>query len=656
MGMRGCPACGQRTRAELPAGVPRRPFGPRFTAGIALLSGRYRLSRREVRQLLQDLWSLRVSLGAVVHQEQAQSAALAPVVEEVHAVVQQAKAVNMDETGWRQELNDYMHGLTRRRGGRMARTATSGQLVSRRQLLQATAGVATAAASVAFTARQGLAAPTTGVSPVGRALSEEQGVSDDPLFRALDEKILDAMSRYQVPGVAVAVLYNGAEYVRGYGLTNVDYPLPVDGDTLFRIGSLTKTFTGTAIMRLVDQGKLDLNAPVRAYLPALELADDSVAATVTVRQLLNHSAGWLGDDYADYGRGDDALARYVAGMQQLPQRTALGQVFTYNNAAVNLAGRVIEIVAGLPYEAAIRQLLLDPLGLTRSGFFTDELVGNNITASHVVENGLPVIDLDEQPAEIQQVAAHAVAGGPAVVDPTSWTFPRSLHPTGGLISSARDQLAYARFHLGDGAANDGAPLLSRQALVAMRSNPGPGGTLVMEIDGVCVSWWQRRTAEGVPVFEHGGAWGGQNCDFFIVPDRGFAMTILTNSTTGPKLLAELSYSGWALSHFVGLNNPPAVPQSRSAAELAPYTGRYTAGTIPTDGTPDHIEELEIELTAENGGLRLSGDLEATLAFYRDDYVVSTSPTDQVSRSDFVRGPHGRVAWFRDRGRIYAHQS
>jgi transposase len=103
MGVRRCPACGKRTRAELPAGVPQRPFGPRLTAVIALLSGRYRLSRREVRQLLQDLWSLRVSLGAVVHQEQAQSAALAPVVEEVHAVVQQAKAVNMDETGWRQE-------------------------------------------------------------------------------------------------------------------------------------------------------------------------------------------------------------------------------------------------------------------------------------------------------------------------------------------------------------------------------------------------------------------------------------------------------------------------------------------------------------------------------------------------------------------------
>ena len=103
MAVRRCPACGKRTRADLPAGVPRRPFGARLTAVIALLSGRYRLSRREVRQLLQDLWQVRVSLGAVVRQEQAQSAALAPIVEEARAAVQQAAVVNMDETGWRQE-------------------------------------------------------------------------------------------------------------------------------------------------------------------------------------------------------------------------------------------------------------------------------------------------------------------------------------------------------------------------------------------------------------------------------------------------------------------------------------------------------------------------------------------------------------------------
>jgi transposase len=103
MAVRRCAACGKRTRADLPAGVPRRPFGARLTAVIALLSGRYRLSRREVRQLLRDLWAVRVSLGAVVRQERAQSAALAPVVAEAQAAVPQAPVVNMDETGWRQD-------------------------------------------------------------------------------------------------------------------------------------------------------------------------------------------------------------------------------------------------------------------------------------------------------------------------------------------------------------------------------------------------------------------------------------------------------------------------------------------------------------------------------------------------------------------------
>ena len=103
MAVRRCLACGKRTRADLPAGVPRRPFGTRLTAVIALLSGGYRLSRREVRQLLRDLWQVRVSLGAVVRQEQAQSAALAPIVEEAQAAVPQAAVVNMDETGWRED-------------------------------------------------------------------------------------------------------------------------------------------------------------------------------------------------------------------------------------------------------------------------------------------------------------------------------------------------------------------------------------------------------------------------------------------------------------------------------------------------------------------------------------------------------------------------
>jgi transposase len=97
MEVRRCPHCGKRTRADLPVGVPRRPFGPRLTAVAAMLSGRYRLSQREVRQALKDLWNVTVSLGAITNLEQAQSAALQPVYAEARAAVQQANVVNMDE-------------------------------------------------------------------------------------------------------------------------------------------------------------------------------------------------------------------------------------------------------------------------------------------------------------------------------------------------------------------------------------------------------------------------------------------------------------------------------------------------------------------------------------------------------------------------------
>lgn len=489
--------------------------------------------------------------------------------------------------------------------------------ISRNHMLRTTAGAAIAAA-----------ASSAGLPLVADAAT----LANATLFRALDTKIVAAMARYHIPGVAVAVLYKDTEYVRGYGVTNVNHPRPVDGDTLFRIGSITKTFTGTAIMRLVDSGKVRLDAPVRTYLPGLILANQQVAETVTFRQILNHSAGWLGDDYAGSSRGEDALPKYVAGMRYLPQLTPPGQVFAYNNAAVNLAGRLIEVATGMPYEDAMQKLLLEALGLKRSGFFTDTLVGNSFSASHTIEKD----NID--------------------VDVPSWLFPRALDSTGGLISNARDQLRYAQFHLGNGTAYNGARVLTPQSLLAMRSNPGPAGTVTMEIDGVCVTFWQRRTAQGVPVFQHSGSWGGQNADLVIVPKHKFAMSILTNSTTGGKLIAEVSSSAWALNHFVGLSNPRAVPKKLPRAELAAYEGNYKGGVIPPGGSPNKIEPLAIDVRAADGGLHVTGDLDLSLGFYRDDYVLTTTPDGGVARSDFIRGPGGTIAWYRDRGRLYKRQS
>jgi CubicO group peptidase (beta-lactamase class C family) len=457
----------------------------------------------------------------------------------------------------------------------------------------------------------------------------------DELFSELDAKILKGMKSFAIPGVAVGVLFKGREYVKGYGATNVDYPVPVNGDTVFRIGSTTKTFTGTTLMRLVDQGRVSLDATVRTYLPDFAVSDPSVSAQVTVRQLLNHSSGWLGDDLQDFGPGDDALARYVASMTRLPQLTPLGTTFAYNNAGLCVAGRIAEVVTGTTYEDAVQNLVLGPLQLAHTKYFSDDIVGFNVAASHDVVNGK------------------------AVVDPSFWRFPRSCDSTGDLISSARDQLRYARFHLGDGTAPNGTRLLTQSSLEAMRSNPGPGGTLQVELTGMGLTWMLRPSAEGVVVVQHGGNWTGQSSGFMMVPSRGFAMTLLTNSTGGSGLANDLFADDWALRRFAGVSNVPATPQHLDPGALAPYEGNFISRGIDGAGT---MQETVVELKASNGtlqGTQTAGDhvSNVALAFYRPNYVLDLDAEGQPAgtRADFVRGSDGSVAWFRTHGRLFGRQ-
>src|SRR5438067_12223737 len=111
----------------------------------------------------------------------------------------------------------------------------------------------------------------------------------------LQDQVTALADELAVPGVAVGVLHEGEEHYAFHGVTSIENPLPVDESTLFQFGSTGKTFTSTAIMRLVEQGKVSLDAPVRTYVPELRLKDEDVARSVTVLQLLNHTAGRPGD-------------------------------------------------------------------------------------------------------------------------------------------------------------------------------------------------------------------------------------------------------------------------------------------------------------------------------------------------------------------------
>lgn len=145
--------------------------------------------------------------------------------------------------------------------------------------------LAAAAAAVPVSA---LATTSATAAPVATKPSRTTPAAVGRLF----DKIETGMAKYAIPGVGLGVWYRGREYTRGFGVTSVDNPSPVTADTVFRIGSTSKTFTATVIMQLVERGLVHLDRPVRAYLPDFATADPTVGPRVTVRQLLNHTAGW----------------------------------------------------------------------------------------------------------------------------------------------------------------------------------------------------------------------------------------------------------------------------------------------------------------------------------------------------------------------------
>ena len=433
------------------------------------------------------------------------------------------------------------------------------------------------------------------------------------------------MRELVVPGVALGVVHQGREDFAYAGVTSVADPLPVDEGTLFQIGSTTKTMTATVAVRLAEQGKLDLDAPVRTYVPDFRLADAAATSAVTLRHLFTHSAGWLGDYFEDTGRGDDALAKVVQKLVDLPQLTQVGKEWHYGNSGFYVAGRVIEVVTGMTFEKAMTELLLRPLGMSESVFFAEDAIAFRVAVGHLVR--------DERP----EVARR-------------WALPRNAHPAGGITSTARDQIRYARFHLGDGTAPDSTRLLSAAGLRGMREPIGPRGE-------VGLSWW-LRTVDGVRIVSHGGTTAGQQAEFVLVPERDFGITMLTNSTRGHALGRELVR--FALREYCAIDDRDAEARPATPAELEAFAGRY------------EIARGQLELRIADGDLLLTLGPRPGVApppngwppfppparcgVVADDALVLLDGPGKGSRLEVLRNDDGSVEWVRFGLRLYAPES
>lgn len=437
----------------------------------------------------------------------------------------------------------------------------------------------------------------------------------------LREQVATLAEELEVPGVGVGVVIGDEDHAAFHGVTSVEDPLTIDDKTLFQNGSTGKTYTSTAILRLVERGEMELDATVRTYVPELKLKDEQVARDVTMLQLLNHTAGWDGDLFENTGEGDDALDRYVARMATIAQVTPLGSTVSYNNAALGLAGKALEHVTGKLYEDLIRELVFEPLGMNRSFYFAKEIMTYRFAQGH------------RQKAD----------GTIEVARP--WELGRYGNPMGGAVTTVADQLTWARFHLGDGTARDGTRVLSEQMLKRMQQPTVqcPGNALG---DAIGISWLLRDVEE-LRIVAHGGDTTGQHSTFEMVPEKKFAITSLTNCGPNGGEFNE-RITRWAFEAYLDVEILDPEPLRLDDEALAEFAGRYEtiaaiADLTASDGLliidvtvrPEVLEQLGEEPSDEPPvpiGI-LPGD--------GDRYIVPDGPAKGM-KGYFTRDEEGRI--------------
>jgi CubicO group peptidase (beta-lactamase class C family) len=367
------------------------------------------------------------------------------------------------------------------------------------------------------------------------------------------EQRLDALARkHGVPGAAAGVLVGDEMTVCATGVTRGDAEgVPITDDTLFLVGSITKVWTATLVMQLVDEGRIGLDDRVNSHLdPPLRLADQGVADTVTVRQLLTHTGGFYGDREDPPERGDDALRRAIASYADLPQLHRPGQLFSYCNSGYNVLGRLVECLTGSTWDDALRERVLSPLGLQRTFTLPEQAMAHPVAIGH---------DLDL--AEKTQTPV------------TQWCDSRASGPCGGTLAMrAADLLTFAKMHLRDGEGSGGARVLSPQSARLMRE---PQVTMVDPVMGQAwgLGWEIGRVDEPV-VVGHGGNTNGQMAQLFLVPERSVAICVLTNGDATGELRETLCDE--LLSELVGVtvSQHPAPATAGTRVDLSPFAGAF----------------------------------------------------------------------------------
>jgi CubicO group peptidase (beta-lactamase class C family) len=360
----------------------------------------------------------------------------------------------------------------------------------------------------------------------------------------LEARLTALAEKHGIPGASLAVAVGDDTLLATTGVLNIRTGAPVTPQSVFQIGSITKTWTATLVMQLVDEGLLDLDAPIITYLPDFRVLDDETTRNVTARHLLNHTSGIGGDFFPETGRGDDCIARYVDAMADLEVTYPLGATMSYCNAGFNVLGRIIEVLRGTTWDAVMRERLFEPLELEAAGTLPEEAILWGAAVGHFGT------DVTEQ-----------------------WGLVRGSSPAGGIHARAVDLLTYARTHLSDGVAPNGARVLSAASTRSMREArtviPGrDGGATHVGLSWMLGDW-------GHPAFGHDGQTLGQTAYLQVVEAPvPVTVALLVNSGESSDFYRELASELFAEHGGIVMPSPPVPPATPVTAGPSDVTGTY----------------------------------------------------------------------------------
>jgi CubicO group peptidase (beta-lactamase class C family) len=415
----------------------------------------------------------------------------------------------------------------------------------------------------------------------------------------LDDQLARLIAQHDVPAATVAISVGGEVVEAAAGLLSRATGVEATADSVFQIGSVTKVWTATLVMQLVQEGTVDLDAPLRRYLPEFRVADEAASAQITVRQLLTHTAGFEGDIFTDTGPGDDALQTYVAGLGDVAQLFAPGEQFSYNNAGYCVLGRLVEVLRDRTFDACLRDYVITPLGLTHVATSAAEAILFRAAVGHLsLEPGAP-----EVPAPI-------------------WAMARSNAPAGSLLTMrARDLLAFAAMHLEGGAAADGTMLLESATVGAMQQRQ-------VELPDLRVlgnAWglgWELYDTAGKVVIGHDGNTLGQASFLRLVPGAGVAVVLLTNGGNGHGLYRDVL--GHVLAELADVETPalPVPPVDPPRIDASRYVGTYSSLVADLEVTQDENGQVWVEQRPKDiiDGLSQQAERQQMVAFASDALI------------------------------------